>query len=64
VKWIVLTLFALAALLFGVGTWTRIVGRSADERGDAGLPFLLGAIVLAIDILLIVGWAVVRLFFA
>jgi hypothetical protein len=63
-KWIVISLFALAVGLFGVGLWTRFTGRSADERAGADVPFLLAGLLLAIDAVLVVGWAVGRFILA
>ncbi len=63
-KWIVISLLVLASALFAVGKWTRIVGRSADERAGSDIPYLLAGFLLAIDIVLVVGWAVGRLIFA
>jgi hypothetical protein len=63
-KWIVISLLVLASLLFSVGAWTRIVGRSADERVGSAIPYMVAVVLLAIDIVFIVGWAVGRLIFA
>jgi hypothetical protein len=63
-KWIVIGLLALASALFGVGLWTRLAARSADERGGADIPFMLAALLLAIDAILVVGWAVGRFILA
>lgn len=60
-KWIVISLFALASVLFAVGKWTRIVGRSADERGGAAVFYVFAAVLLGVDIVLVVGWAVSQL---
>lgn len=59
--WILAGLLVLAGLLSGIGVWTRRVGRSADERAGADIPFLLAGLLLALDILLLAGWAVARL---
>jgi hypothetical protein len=63
-KWIVISLFTLACALFTVGIWTRVVARSADERAGSAIPYMLAGVLLAIDIALIVCWAVGRLIFA
>jgi hypothetical protein len=63
-KWIVISLFALACVLFAAGLWTRLAGRSADERAGAAFPFMLAGLLLSIDAVLVVGWAVGRLIFA
>lgn len=60
-KWLVIGLFVLAALLFALGRWTRVTGRSPDERAGSDIPYLLGAIVLVLDIILLAGWAFVHL---
>ena len=62
-KWITIGLLLAATVLFAVGKWTRVVGRSADERAGSDIPYLLGGVLLAIDILLLAGWAVVYLIF-
>lgn len=62
--WTVIVLFALAFALIAWGRWTRVSGRSADERAGSDLPYLLGAALLVIDVLLLAGWALARLFFA
>ena len=62
-KWIVIALFLVASLLFAIGKWTRMSGRSADERAGSDIPYLLGAILLAFDVLLLAGWALVHLIF-
>jgi hypothetical protein len=63
-KWTVIVLLALAALHFAWGRWVRVSGRSADERAGSDLPYLLGGVFLSLGVLLLVGWAVMRLFFA
>ena len=63
-KWIVLVLFVLAALLFGWGRWVRMSGRSADERAGSDMPYLLGAVLLVLAVLLLAGWALLRLVFS
>jgi hypothetical protein len=62
-KWIVLALFVVACLFFAVGRWTRITGRSADERAGSDIAYLIGAVLLVLDVLLLVGWAIAHLFF-
>jgi hypothetical protein len=63
-KWTVIVLLALAILHFAWGRWVRVSGRSADERAGSDLPYLLGSVFLSLGVLLLVGWAVMRLFFA
>jgi len=62
-KWIVLALFAVACVFFAIGRWTRVSGRSADERAGSDIPYLIGGFLLALDVLLLVGWAIAHLFF-
>ena len=61
-KWLVIGLFVLAAALFALGRWTRVSGRSPDEKAGSDIPYLLGMVVLVLAILLLAGWAVVHLF--
>jgi len=63
-KWVIITLFVLACALFAIGKWTRIVGRSVDEKAGADIPYLLGAFLLVLAVLLLAGWAVVHLLFS
>jgi hypothetical protein len=62
-KWIVITLFVLAGLLFAIGKWTRMSGRSADERAGSDIPYLLGALLLTLNVCLLVAWAIMHLIF-
>jgi hypothetical protein len=61
-RWAVIVLFLLAIVHFAWGRWVRVSGRSADERAGSDLPYLLGAAFLALGVLLLIGWALVRLF--
>lgn len=56
-KWLVIGLFVLAAVLFGFGRGTRIWGRSPDEKAGSDIPYLLGAAAFVLAILLLAGWA-------
>lgn len=60
-KWTAVVLFVAALALFAWGRSTRAAGRSADERAGADFLYLAGAVVIAADILLLAGWAVVQL---
>ncbi len=63
-KWIVVAVAAAALALFVWGRRTRAKGRSPDERAGADILYLAAAALLACDILLLAGWAVVRLIFS
>ena len=63
-KWTIIALFVLAGALFVIGKWTRIVGRSVDEKAGSDIPYLLGALLLVLAVLLLAGWAIVRLLFS
>ena len=43
-KWIIIGLFVLAAICFGLGKWTELSAQSGDERFGSTFPYLLGAI--------------------
>lgn len=62
-KWIIVILVLLSLLLFGVGKWTRVSGRSADERAGSDIPYLLAMLLMALVVILLVAWAVENLFF-
>lgn len=62
-KWMVVVLFLLAVLLFAVGKWTRMAGRSADERAGSDIPYLLAALLIVLAVVLLAAWAIVKLFF-
>jgi uncharacterized protein HemY len=62
-KWIVVILFLFAVLLFAVGKWTRVSGRSPDERAGSDIPYLLAALLTALAVILLVAWAIANLFF-
>jgi hypothetical protein len=63
-QWLVIGLFVLAAVLFAVGRSTRVSGRSPDEKAGSDIPYVLGMVVLALNVALLVGWALVHLFFS
>jgi flagellar biogenesis protein FliO len=46
-----------------VGKWTRVSGRSPDERAGSDIPYLLAALLTALAVILLVAWAIVNLFF-
>ena len=61
-KWVL-----LALLMIGIGLliWGRIIqddGRSPDEALGSVIPYLLGLFVLGVDVLLLAGYALWRLF--
>ena len=62
-KWLVVMLLLLAAVLLAVGRWTRVAGHSADERAGSDLAYLLAMLLIALAVVLLVAWAVVNLFF-
>lgn len=62
-KWLVVTLLLLAAVLLAAGRWTRVSGHSADERAGSDLAYLLAMLLIALAVMLLVAWAVVNLFF-
>ena len=55
-KWLVIALFIFAAAMFALGKWTRISGRSPDEKAGSDIPYLLGAAAFVLAILLLAGW--------
>jgi hypothetical protein len=61
-RWIVLVLAVLACVLFAVGKWTRMSGRSPDERAGSDIPYLLGALLLVICLFLLAGWGLWHMF--
>ena len=62
-KWIVIALFVVALLLFAVGKWQRIIGQSPDEKAGSDLFYLLGMVLIVVDVLVLVVWACAQLFF-
>ncbi len=62
-KWIVVVLVLAAILLFALGRWTRVTGQSPDERAGSDIPYLLATLLVALTVILLVGWAIANLFF-
>lgn len=56
-KWLVIALFLVAAAMFAVGKWTRLSGRSPDEKAGSDIPYLVGMTAFVLAILLLAAWA-------
>ena len=61
-KWIILGLLVIAAILFVLGWIGEATGRSADESVVGAFYFLAGIAVVVIAIVIGGGWALVRAF--
>jgi hypothetical protein len=61
-KWLVLTIFILGALLLGAAVYTDWTGRSGDERAGSAIFYLAGGALLAVDAAIVVVYGVIALF--
>jgi len=62
-KSLVICLFGISAILFVIGVWTQVTGRSDDERGGAYLSYGIAAVLFGIDVCLLATWGFVRIAF-
>jgi F0F1-type ATP synthase assembly protein I len=56
-KWVVIVLAAIAALFFGFGWWVDRFAASEPKKLSAVIPFGIGLLIGAIDMLIGVIWA-------
>lgn len=62
-KYLIVGIFLLTGLCFALGKWTKMVGRSGDERAGSVLPYVLATLFGITGLCLLAGLSVAHLFF-